>query len=70
MKSISLEKKLNGYVSPISDDVVVDCEISAVCESGGTAGPGGTGGGEELDPGRPRTRAAGLDENAFDDTVF
>lgn len=68
MKSITLEKKLNGYVSPISDDVVVDCEISAVCDSGDPSG-GGEGGNEDLPP-RPRTRAAGLDENAFDDTVF
>lgn len=71
MKSIDLEnQKQNGYVSPVSDDVVVDCEISAVCESGGTQGPGGDEGGDCFDPCRPRSRAAGIDENAFEDTVF
>lgn len=73
MKSIDFEnQKQNGYVSPVSDDVVVDCEISAVCESGGITTPGGGegGGGDDLDPGRPRSRAVGIDENAFEDTVF
>lgn len=71
MKSITFEcQKQSGYVSPVSDDIVVDCEISAVCESGGGGGvPGGDDGDEDL-PDRPRTRAAGLDENAFEDTPF
>lgn len=69
MKSITLEsRRQNGYVSPVSDDVVVDCEISAVCESG-VSGGNGEDGNEDL-PVRPRTRAAGLDENAFEDTPF
>lgn len=69
MKSITLEsQRQSGYVSPVSDDVVVDCEISAVCESGVETNPGGNG--DDDRPSRPRTRAAGLDENAFEDPVF
>lgn len=69
MKSKSFEKKTqSGYASPFSADFVVDCDISAVCESGDYSG--GNSGVDTDEPGRPRTRSASLDDNAFEDTVF